>query len=107
MHYLSGTKDFALTYGDKHHDLLGYSDANGATQEHRHTISGYAFLIDGGVVSWSSQKQELITLSTAKAEYVAATHTAKEALWLRQLLFELFPSLEAPTILFCDNQAVL
>src|SRR5216683_2606408 len=107
MHYLSGTKDFALTYGDERHDLLGYSDADGATQEHRHTISGYAFLIDGGVVSWSSRKQELITLSTAEAEYVAATHAAKEALWLRRLLFELFPSLETPTILFCDNQATL
>ena len=107
MRYLSGTKDFMLTYGDEHHDLLGYSDADGATQEHRHAISGYAFLIDGGVVSWSSRKQELITLSTAEAEYVAATHAAKEALWLRRLLFELFPSLETPTILFCDNQAAL
>src|SRR6266853_2889749 len=107
MRYLSGTKDYALTYGDECHDLLGYLDMDGATQEHQHTISGYAFLIDGGVVSWSSRKQELITLSTAEAEYVAATHAAKEALWLRRLLFELFPSLETPTILFCDNQAVL
>lgn len=104
---MSGTKDYALTYGDEHHDLLGYSDADGATQEHRHAISGYAFLIDGGAVSWSSRKQELITLSTAEAEYVAATHAAKEALWLRRLLFELIPSLEAPTVLFCDNQAAL
>jgi hypothetical protein len=83
IRYLSGTRDFVLTYGDERHDLLGYSDADGATQEHRHAISGYAFLIDGGAISWSSQKQELITLSTAKSEYVAATHAAKEALWLR------------------------
>jgi hypothetical protein len=107
LRYLSGTKDFALTYGDERHDLIVYSDADGATQEHRHAISGYTFLIDGGAVSWSSRKQELITLSTAEAEYVAATHAAKEALWLRRLLFELFPSLEAPTTLFCDNQATL
>jgi len=82
IHYLSGTKDYVLTYGNKHHDLLGYSDADGATQEHRHAISGYTFLIDGGAVSWSSRKQEIITLSTAEAEYVATTHAAKEALWL-------------------------
>jgi hypothetical protein len=107
IRYLSGTRNFALTYGDERHDLLGYSDADGATQEHRHAISGYAFLIDGGAISWSSRKQELITLSTAESEYVAATHAAKEALWLRRLLFELFPSLEAPIPLFCDNQAVL
>ena len=107
MCYLSGTKDYALTYGDEHHDLLGYSDADGMTQEHWHAISSYTFLIDGSTVSWSSQKQELITLSTAKAEYVTATHAAKEALWLQRLLFELFPSLEAPTPLFCNNQATL
>ena len=90
MRYLSGTKDYALTYGDECHNLLGYSDTDGTTQEHRHAISGYTFLIDGGIVSWSSRKQELITLSTAEVKYVAATHTAKEALWLRRLLFELF-----------------
>jgi hypothetical protein len=80
IRYLSETRDFALTYGDKRHDLLGYLDANGVTQEHRHAISGYAFLINGGTVSWSSQKQELITLSTAESEYITATHAAKEAL---------------------------
>jgi len=83
IRYLSGTRDFAVTYGDERHNLLGYSDADGATQEHRHAISGYAFLIDSGAVLWRSRKQELITLSTAKSEYVAATHAAKEALWLR------------------------
>ena len=96
-----------LTYGDERHDLIGFTDADGATQEHRHAISGYAFLIDSGAVSWSSQKQELVTLSTAEAEYVAATHAAKEALWLRRLLFKLFPSHKTPTTLFCDNQAAL
>ncbi len=107
LHYLSGTKDFVLTYGDECHDLIGYTDADGTTQEHRHAISGHTFLINGGAVSWSSKKQELITLSTAEAEYVAVTHAAKEALWLQRLVFELFPSLEAPTVLYCDNQAAL
>jgi len=82
-------------------------DADGAMQEHRHAISGNAFLIDGGAIFWSSRKQELVTLSTAEAEYVAAMHTAKEALWLRKLIHELFPSLIATTPLYCDNQAAI
>jgi hypothetical protein len=86
---------------------LGYTDADGATQEHRRAISGYSFLIDGGAISWSSKKQELVTLSTAEAEYVAATHVAKEAIWLRRLIHELFPSLARPTTLYCDNQSAL
>jgi hypothetical protein len=77
FHYLAGTKDMALTYGGERHDLVGYTDADGASQEHRHAISGYAFLIDGGAISWSSRKQELVTLSTAEAEYVAAKNISK------------------------------
>ena len=105
--YLSGTRNFELTYGVEHHNLVGYTDADRAVQEHRHAISGTVFLMDGGAISWSSQKQELVTLSTAEAEYVATTHAAKEAIWLCQLIFELFPSLKLMTSLYCDNQAAI
>jgi hypothetical protein len=80
--YLSGTKDYSLTYGNEHHKLVGFTDTDRASQEHRHTISGYTFLIDSAAISWASHKQEIITLSTAEAEYVAATHAAKECIWL-------------------------
>jgi hypothetical protein len=80
--YLAGTKTHALTYGNECHDLLGYTDTDGVSQEHCHAISGSAFLIDSAAVSWASCKQELVTLSTAKAEYVAATHVVKECIWL-------------------------
>jgi hypothetical protein len=80
--YLLGTKAWKLTYGGEKKGLEGYTDADRASQEHCCAISRYAFLIDGGAVSWSSCKQELITLSTTEAEYVAATHAAKELIWL-------------------------
>jgi len=96
--YIAGTQSLQLTYGGERHNLLGYTDADGATQEHQCTISGYAFIIDGGAISWASKKQELITLSTAEAEYVAATHAAKEAIWLCKLIGELFPSILLPII---------
>jgi transposase InsO family protein len=105
--YLAGTRTFALTYGGDKQDLVGYTDADGASEEHRHAISGYAFLIDGGAVSWYSRKQEIVTLSTAEAKYVAATHAAKEAIWLRRLIFKLFPLPTTPTTIHCDNQAAI
>jgi len=61
------------------HNLIGYTDAEGASQPHCHVISGYTFLLEGGAVSWSSKKQSLVMASITEAEYVAATHAVKEA----------------------------
>ncbi|PIL23016.1 hypothetical protein GSI_14323 [Ganoderma sinense ZZ0214-1] len=81
--YLAGTKSLRLTYGREQRDLVGFTDADGSMHEDRKAISGYAFLIDGGAVSWASKKQEIISLSTTKSEYVAIMHASKEALWCK------------------------
>ena len=65
-------------------------DTDGAMQEHRWAISRYVILIDGGAISWCLKKQELVTLSTTKAEYVAAMHAAKELIWFWHLLVKYF-----------------
>ena len=105
--YLLGTKKLGLTFGTSKSGLVGYTDADGASQEHRRAITGFAFLVDGGAILWGSKKQELVTLSTAEAEYVAATHAAKEALWLRRLIADVFRPLDHPTMLYCDNQSAI
>jgi len=81
--YLFGMRKLALTFRAGKQGLKGFTDADGVSQEHRHAISGYAYILDGGAVSWVSKKQELVTLSTMEAEYVAAMHIAKEGIWLR------------------------
>ena len=80
--YLLRTKDLQLTYGGAPSALIGYADVDSSMVEDCRAISGYAFLIDGGAVSWSSKKQEIISLSMMESEYVVAMHAAKEALWL-------------------------
>jgi len=82
IRYLKGTKDLELTYGTSNDRIIRYTDTDHASQYHQHLILGYTFLIDGGVVSWSSKKQPLVALSTTEAEYIAAAHAVKEALWL-------------------------
>ena len=76
-------------------------------QEHRHTITEFTFLIDGGAILWGSKKQELITLSIAESEYIAATHATKEAIWLQHLIGEIFRPLQHPTILYGNNQSAI
>jgi hypothetical protein len=54
------------------------------------------------------KKQELVTLLTAEAEYVTATHAAKEAKWLHKLFLELYPDLLVlPTMIYCNNQLAI
>ena len=105
--YLRGTQKLELVYGGEKRGLEGYVDADGASQEHRRAISGFVFLVDGGAVSWSSKKQELVTLSTTEAEYVAATHAAKEAVWIRRLIGEVFRPLTIPTTLYSDSKSAI
>jgi hypothetical protein len=105
--YLLGTKSLELVYGGERRGLVGYVDADGASQEHRRAISGYVFMVDGSAVSWSSKKQELVTLSTTEAEYVAQIHAAKEAVWLRRFLSELFGPIQGPTTLFSDSKSAI
>ena len=91
VRYLKTMKELRLMYGggDKH-IFEGYPDADGATQDHRRAVSGFAVLVDGGAISWLSKKQELVTLSTMEAEYVGATHAAKELIWFQHLIEEIF-----------------
>ena len=96
-----------MVYGTKQDDLKGFTDADGASQEHRHTISAYIFMIDGGAVSWSSKKQELVTQSTAESEYIAAMYTTKEALWARQFVSKVFSPITQPLTLYCDSQSAI
>jgi len=108
VRYLKGTKEKKLVYGASGKSgLMSFTDADGASQDHRRAISGFVVLIDGGAVSWSSKKQELVTLSTMEAEYVAATHAAKELVWFRRLLGEIFRPLNVPINLFSDNQSAI
>ncbi|KAL1939585.1 hypothetical protein VTO73DRAFT_9896 [Trametes versicolor] len=84
--YLLGTKRVLLVDGGAHRGLEGFVHVDGASQEHRPAITRYVFLVNGGAILRASKKQELVTLSIAESEYVAAMLAAKEALWLRRLI---------------------
>ena len=59
------------------------------------------------MISWGSKKQELVTLSMAEAEYVAATHASKEAIWLCHLIGDLLLNSNSSTMLLCNNQSAV
>jgi hypothetical protein len=107
IRYLKATKDAKLTLGATDAGLKAYVDSDWASQPHRHSISGYVVLLNGGPVAWSARKQPLIALSTAEAEYIALTSVAREVLYLQLLIGELYDPIDEPTPVNCDNQAAI
>ena len=72
--YINGTFDYGIWYSrDSNECLDGYSDANwaGCIDDRKSTFGG-CFYLGNNLVSWMSKKQNSISLSTAKAEYIAA-----------------------------------
>ena len=108
IRYLIGTRDFGITFGNSGStEIHVYTDADYAgCLETRRSRSGFVFLFNGGPISWSSQRQSIVSLSTAEAEYIALTHGTKEAIWLRQMLKELDISCNSIPI-SVDNQSAI
>jgi hypothetical protein len=50
---------------------------------------GMAFYINDSLVSWNSQKQKMVALSSCKAEFMAAMAEACQTQWLKSLLGKL------------------
>jgi hypothetical protein len=107
--YLCGTINKCLTYqGDPDTDLHVFVDADWASDINDwRSITGYAFLISGGAISWSLKKQSLVALSSTEAEYMAAAAATKEAVWLRTLLGEFNLSKTHAITLHIDNQSAI
>ena len=107
--YLQGTKEFGLFYkNEENPDLFGFIDSDyvGDLNDRKNTFE-YVFMMGTGVVSWSSKKQPIVTLSSIEAEFVAATTCAYQAIWLKKIIKELHFKEDGPTQIYCDNGSTI
>ena len=88
--YLVYTPMFGLWYPKgSNFSLAGYTDLVWTgCKEDRKSTSGACQFLGRSLVSWSSKKQNCVSLSTAEAEYVAAASACTQLLWMRQTLKE-------------------
>ncbi|RVX04667.1 Retrovirus-related Pol polyprotein from transposon TNT 1-94 [Vitis vinifera] len=64
----------------------------------------------GTAISWTSNLQKIVTLSTTEAEYVAATEAGKEMIWLHGFLDELVETYTNKIPLYplsCEDKLVI
>jgi hypothetical protein len=112
LKYLKGTKSRKLTYrrqtGKLANTLVSYADADhAACIETRRSVTGYIVMLNGAAVSWQSKRQQVTALSTAEAEYYAASNAACEILYLRRILEDLGFAQQGPTTMWEDNAACI
>ena len=107
LRYLAGTKKVGLKFENKADQegkmVRGYVDSDYAKdKDNGRSITGYAFSVLGNVVSWKSQLQHVVALSTTEAEFIALTEGIKEALWLKGIVTDLGIVLDRVEV-NCDN----
>jgi hypothetical protein len=127
LRYLNGTKHLGIYYrplskGPKfptgyvssynvsvtNLSVDGFVDADFANNlDDRRSITGYVFMMAGAPISWQSNSQKTVALSTMEAEYMALAAAVQESIWFRMLLEELKFTLQQPIRLYEDNVACI
>jgi len=101
---------FLIYGGEEGLVVNGYNDASFQTNiDDSQSQLGFVFMINGGVVSWKSSKQAIVIDSTSEAEYIVASESLNQGVWMRRFLIELgvFLKASSPLNLFCDNNGAI
>jgi ribonuclease HI len=88
--------------------LTGFVDAAHANDlRNRRSTTGYAFILNHGVVAYRSKTQTVTATSSTEAEFIAAVSAAKATKYLRAILLDLGFSQTLPTPIYIDNASAI
>ena len=106
--YLKGTAAHWLVLGGNEPlQLEAYTDADGMSTHGHKPILGYTFKLGNSLVSWSSKRATLVTISVCEAEMLALSHATQEAIALKNICNETLRVSYDPTTIHCDNAATI
>ncbi|GBL80963.1 Retrovirus-related Pol polyprotein from transposon RE2 [Araneus ventricosus] len=88
--YLQATRNYKLDIRNiAEISLTAYSDADFASCiDDRISVGGHVVFCGNAPVSWRTAKQKSVTLSSMEAEFLSICETAKELMWLKNVLEE-------------------
>lgn len=108
--YVKGTLEYGLVYlkGTGNYLLSGYSDSDLASSiEDRRSTGGVVLYLNESLITWVSQKQRCVALSSCEAEFRAATAAACQGVWLRNLLIQVTDMKKCPVVIYIDNRSAI
>jgi hypothetical protein len=104
LRYLKGTRESCLHLGGGIPDIAGFSASDwGGDHDDRKSTGAHVFRLRLSAVSWKSNKQTSVVLSSVESEYLAMCQAAKEAVLLSGLLEDLGIELWTHLIIYGDN----
>lgn len=62
-------------------------------------------ILSGAAISWRSQRQAVVSLSSTEAEIIAASETAQEIMWLNSMMKDI-ANIDKP-VLYLDNESAV
>ena len=109
LRYLRGTCSLGLMFSRSSRlKLVGFSDSShNVDVDDGRSTTGHVFYLDESPITWYSQKQEIVALSSCEAEFMAATEAAKQAIWLQELLSEVMGEICAKVTIRVDNKSAI
>jgi len=108
LRYLNGTNEFGILYKKgRNNELIAYTDSDYADNlDDRKSTSCYVFLLCSVVVSWSSKKPPIMSLSTIEAEFICASSCACQAIKFARVLEKLYGmQRQAAIVIHCDSSS--
>ena len=110
LRYLYHTRTLPLVYNKCSLDNLRitiFADSSWANDvDTRRSRYDYAVYVGKALISWRNKLHNCVTLSTAEAEYCAATEAGKHTKWVASLIVFLLPKIKLPpALLYEDNAA--
>nr|GEX33078.1 retrovirus-related Pol polyprotein from transposon TNT 1-94 [Tanacetum cinerariifolium] len=92
---------------DSGFDLTAYSDADhaGCHLDRKSTSGSVQYLCDK-LICWSSKKQNYVSISTAKSEYVAVSSCCTQVLWMRTQLTD-YGFFYDKVLIYCDSKSAI
>ncbi|GJU73839.1 ribonuclease H-like domain-containing protein [Tanacetum coccineum] len=100
-------KGISFNKGDEL-NLSVYMDSDWAKcKVTRKSVTGYVIFIGKNLISWKSDKQSMLSKSSAKAEYRAINSVTCEVMWILKILAEMKIDVSLPDPMHCDHSSAI